>query len=251
MTIDVARQPKKRHLAQIPLVPPEPHLDPGADDPDAMALAFQLPHDDDTPRPLAGFVFFWLRYVRAFRPQYHCANCLVGPYHRSISAELPIPARVLLDHHQPFAYLCGVSDTYAWASSLHLPLIYAPGEQVEVETYNGVRITAHNAREVAIPWVEDGWEAFPMSYTTCRNWQFGIHPFGYNGRTRPVEEELRSSELRTKEVAELSWLRQRGKLTLEELRARLHPEGEADGPSGADLGYTTESRREWEEPTEW
>jgi hypothetical protein len=138
-------QRKKRPLAQIPLEPPEPLVEPGADDPGAMTLEIQLPNDDDTPRPLAGFVFFWLKYVRAFRPQYHCANCLVGSYHRSITATMPIPAHVLLDHTQPYAYLCGVADTYAWASNFHLALVYAPGERVDATTFNGVRVIAHKA----------------------------------------------------------------------------------------------------------
>jgi hypothetical protein len=249
--LEAAPQPKKRHLAQIPLEPPEPLIEPGADDPLAMVLELKLPHDDDTPRPLAGFVFFWLRYVRSFRAQYHCANCLVGPYHRSISATMPVPARVLLDHRERYAYLCGVADSYQWAGNFHLPLTYAPGERVDAETFNGVRITAHNARELAIPWVEDGWNGFPMSYTTCRNWQFGVHHFGYDGRTRPVEEELRTSEQRSQQVAELSWQRQRGRLTLDDLRARLRADDEADGGPGFDLGYTTESRREFEEPPDW
>ena len=246
---EVARQPTRRHLAQMALVPPDPHVDPGADDPDAMVLEFRLPHDDDLPRPLAGFVFFWLRYVLAFRPQYHCAGCFIGPYHPSLSATMPIPARVRLNPAHPVAYLCGVADTAVWAGNLHLPLTFAPGEQVTAETFNGVRITAHNARELPIPWIADGWNGFPLSYTTCRNWQFGIARFGYDGRTRPVEDELRSPELRTADLAAISWQRQRGLLSRQDVRTRMQTDDD-DEPEFS-RGYTTELLREWEDHPDW
>lgn len=245
--------PRKRSLAQLPLEPPAPLHDPGADAPQAMVLELKLPHDDDPPRQLAGFGFFWLRYVRAFRPQYHCATCFVGSYERKVAVAMALPARLALRATEPVAYLCGVADDQ-WAGNFHLPLVYAVGERVEAVTFNGVRVIAHNARELAIPWVDDGWQGFPRSYTTCRNWQFGVHHFGYDGVTRPVEEELRTAEPRSKELAALSWLRQRNQLTVGELRARLGAEGgeggEDDDP-GFDLGYTTESRREFEEPPDW
>ncbi|MEI8165797.1 MAG: hypothetical protein WCG26_05440 [Chloroflexales bacterium] len=247
--IDLARQPRKRPLAQLPLEPPVPHTDPQADDPAAMLLDVRLPHDDDLPRHMAGFTFFWLRYVRAFRPQYHCAGCLVGPYEEAVSATMPLPIRVVLRQWEPFAYLCGVADTGQWASNFHLPMIYAPGERIEAQTYHGVRITVHHAREVAIPWVEDGWQGFPLSYTTCRNWQFGLAHFGYNG-ARPFSDELSNAEFRTEEVATFAHMRQRGKLTREEVRARLRSADEDAGPD-FDLGYTVECRREFEEPPEW
>jgi hypothetical protein len=103
---------------------------------------------------------------------------------------------------------------------------------------------------VAIPWVDDGWRGFPLSHTTCRNWQFGIAHFGYRGERPARGDELSSAEFRTREVAELSHLRQRGRLTLEEVRARLRPpDAEEDPPF--DLGYSIETQKEWEDPPEW
>ena len=183
--VTAVRQPRTRPLAQLPLDLPVSLIDPRADDPAAMLLELKLPHDDDPPRHLAGFAFFWLRYVRAFLPQFHCARCLVGPYELAMSSTMALPSRVVLDHREPFAYLCGVATPRTWSHNLHLPMIYAPGERIEAETYDGVRITVNHAREVAIPWVEDGWQGFPLSYTTCRNWQFGLAHVGYNGE-RPV-----------------------------------------------------------------
>ena len=81
-----------------------------------------------------------------------------------------------------------------------MPFIYAPGAEVVAATYNGVAIHIANARRLDIPWIDDGWNGFPRSYTTCRNWQFGVAHFGYDGLTRPAQGEfstpqkLRSSE---------------------------------------------------------
>ncbi|RRR76463.1 MAG: hypothetical protein EI684_02980 [Candidatus Viridilinea halotolerans] len=257
---DAARLRQIPNLAQIPLVSPEPLDDPGADDPAAMVLDLRLPHDDDLPRHLAGFTFFWLRYVWGFRAQYHCASCLAGRYDMRVSATMPLPARMVLDNRYPYAYLCGVASSGIWANNFHLPVVYAAGEQAEAVTYHGVRVRILNAQEVPIPWIEAGWNGFPLSYTTCRNWQFGVHAFGYCGES-PTADELSRPEWRTQELADLAWKRQRMRLSLDEVRAALRAQrhdadvrDEADEPDEPDepgQGYILEHRLEYEEPPDW
>lgn len=260
---DTAPSRRPLALAQIPLVSPEPLNDPGADDPAAMVLELRLPHDDDPPRHLAGFTFFWLRYVWGFRAQYHCASCLAGRYDLRISTTMPLPARMVLDHRYPYIYLCGVANTGVWASNFHLPVCYAAGEQAEAVTYHGVRVRILNAQEIPIPWIEDGWNGFPLSYTTCRNWQFGIYAFGYRGEA-PTADELSRPEWRSQELAIISWQRQRMRLTPDEARAALRAQqpraaalegaddpDDPDDHDDPDQGYTLEHRLEYEEPPDW
>lgn len=157
---------------------------------DAMVLTIG---DPGLPRtPLPGFPYFWLKYVNGFDARYHCANCLVGTFHRGFWSTMKIPAVHVLNQGGAgwrYAYLCGVAET-RWADNLHVPVEFAAGEEVEVTTHNGTRVHITNARRVDIPWLDDGWNGFPRSYTTCRNFQFGVQHFGYDGATRPAQPEF-------------------------------------------------------------
>ncbi|RRR66034.1 MAG: hypothetical protein EI684_21445 [Candidatus Viridilinea halotolerans] len=156
-------------------------------------LTVTLGRRGEPPRVLRGFSYFWLKYISDFNPAIHCAGCLSGSYH-DLGAPIILPARHILDAQRaPVFYLCGVSETQ-WADNLHIPFVFAPGEEVVTSTYHGVAIHIANARRLAIPWIEDGWQDFPRSYTTCRNWQFGVAHFGYNGSTRPAQGEFRTPQ---------------------------------------------------------
>ena len=64
-------------------------------------------------------------------------------------------------------------------------------------------ILIQNARRLDIPWVDDGWNDFPRSYTTCRNWQFGIAYYGYDGQSRPAQADFtRPNRDRSQEALE-------------------------------------------------
>ncbi|NTU81929.1 MAG: hypothetical protein HGA45_21550 [Chloroflexales bacterium] len=172
---------------QLRLLPPEP---PPAD---AMVLTIGTP--DEPRRPLPGFPYFWLKYVTGFDARYHCAQALLGPFHKGIWSTVKAPSvHVLTQPKEPwrYAYLCGVAET-RWADNLHVPVEFAPGQEVEAVTYNGVRIHITNARRLDIPWLDDGWNGFPRSFTTCRNFQFAVAMFGYDGVTRPAQPEFTSA----------------------------------------------------------
>jgi hypothetical protein len=79
-------------------------------------------------------------------------------------------------------YVCGVGsgpDEERWKQNLHMPLIFAPGENVTRTTYNGYVFTAQNAREVAIPPLPEGWNGLERKTVRCKNFQFGVAQFGY------------------------------------------------------------------------
>ena len=162
-------------------------------------LTLTLGRRGEPMRQLRGFKYFWLKYISGFHAAVHCAGSLLGTYHE-FGAPVVLPARHILDPQRaPVFYLCGVSETQ-WADNLHVPFVYAPGEEVVTSTYHGVSIHIANARRLEIPWVEDGWNDFPRSYTTCRNWQFGVAHFGYDGLTRPSRDEFQTPQrLRTPE----------------------------------------------------
>ena len=128
---------------------------------------------------LPGFQYAWLMYVWGFRPHYHCQKSLMGErdaeflkaaYPRQLIAgrtfELRPPART---RH---IYLC--ADATVPDSGLHWVLVPAPGETARTTTYNGVTITAVNARALEIPAVPDGYLGLSRHYTTCMNWRFGV-----------------------------------------------------------------------------
>lgn len=132
----------------------------------------------DIKRP---YRFLWLKYVRGFRSDVHCARSLVGPYSRKLfrpATTLDREARsvmgsldVVLDEHEaPYLYLCGV--TSRWADNLHLVLV-EDSDRVDYED-GYVRLTVHGARALPIPALPaDHPMAANRSFATCRNYQFG------------------------------------------------------------------------------
>lgn len=129
------------------------------------------------------FRFLWLRYVRDFKPNVHCAKCLVGYRSRIIDyrnrGREPFTVRGVLDE-RPFRhlYLCGVTN--AWALNLHVAMEASPDESFEVE-HEYCNLQVAGARKLAIVEVENPPTWADKSFTTCRNWQFGwnAYPQGF------------------------------------------------------------------------
>ena len=152
---------------------------------------------------LRGFSYLWIKYITGFDARYHCATSLKGKYHWELGVPIFAPSSHILDTHPyQYIYLCGVAET-RWADNLHIPMHHAPGETITDTTYTGVPIIIQNARRLDIPWVDDGWNDFPRSYTTCRNWQFGIAYYGYDGQARPAQADFtRPNRDRSQEALE-------------------------------------------------
>ena len=141
----------------------------------------------DPTGEVRGWRYLWLKYVRGFSPGTHCATCLVGSYSKHVKRNgmrvgVPMP----LDE-SPFyqhIYLCGVASAGGWAANLHLATVPAAGEVAEVQASTGTLFRITNARRLDIPGLEPGYQGRPRSFTTCRNWQFGVEYYGQNAKLR-------------------------------------------------------------------
>lgn len=117
--------------------------------PDAMVLRLTAP--EAHPPTLAGFPYFWIKYVSGANLVMHCAAALAGHWHRGFKPPIALPTvQVLNQYATPYVYLCGVADSQ-WSDNIHVPMAYAQGESIEMTTYNGIRIQITNARLLPIP----------------------------------------------------------------------------------------------------
>jgi hypothetical protein len=125
---------------------------------------------------LSGFQYFWLKSVRDYRLDVHCARCLVGPYDRRINKTMPL--------HQPvelrgdLVYLCGGATGRRWAQNFHAAAKLQEGESFATPTYNGLMVRFHNALMIPIQPLPDGWNGLDKPFTTCRNYQFAVQMEG-------------------------------------------------------------------------
>jgi DNA repair photolyase len=175
------------------------------EDTDQIVLHFGRP--GQPKQRLRGYTYLWVKYVVGFDARYHCAaglkcapNLKDNGYHWPNGAQQFTPSKHMLNKNPyEYIYLCGVAQS-RWADNLHIPMQHAPGETIEDVTYRGVPILIQNARRLPIPWIEDGWNGFPQSFTTCRNWQFGIHYYGYNGQQPAQKDFVRHNPERSLEA---------------------------------------------------
>lgn len=130
---------------------------------------------------LDGYRYFWCKYVRGFKPDVHCAKCLVGPYSKVIRKGMAIGVPVTLNERTDFdyIYICGVSPK--WSTNFHLALSVSPDAVVTEQMYNGRELVVTNARAIDIPALPDGFGGLNKRFTTCRNFQFGVKTYGFTG----------------------------------------------------------------------
>ena len=128
----------------------------------------------------SGWKFLWLKYVTGFRPAVHCARCLEGSYSTYLGLQVPHGQPIMLNERSSWdtLYLCGVAKRGGWAANLHLAAVYEEGAEAEVTASTGSRFVIRNARALPIPALPQGFAGKSMSFTTCRNWQFGVSRFG-------------------------------------------------------------------------
>lgn len=152
---------------------------------------------NDGSNLLTGFSQFWLRYVYGFSPHFHCQKSLRGwndnRFHKGMDLDVtfeifdPIEYFSIFKRKYKHIYLCGVTSSKY--PGLHLALAPEEGKVAKDETYNGLRIEVIGARQLVIPYLPDGFAGMSRSYTTCRNWQFGVEYYGLDNLRRELVKE--------------------------------------------------------------
>lgn len=154
----------------------------------SRGITLDITHPTQLAGRVEGFRFLWAYYVRGYRPDRHCQACFRGrlvPGFCTATAEVGRVVRLDAMDRFPYVYVCGVGAgplALRRARNLHLPLAHAPGEVVEVTTYNGYRVRARDARRLDIPPLPAGWEGKPEAHVRCKNFQFAVAHFGYPPR---------------------------------------------------------------------
>lgn len=157
-----------------------------------QSIALRVSHPTQPTGRIDGFRFLWAFYVSGYRPELHCQPGLRGrrvPEFCTPTAE--VGRTILLDRMDrfPYVYVCGVAGgpkAQRHDRNLHLPLVYAAGEVVDVTTYNGYRVLATDARQLVVPALPSGWEGLSEEHVRCKNYQFAVAFFGHP----PVERCL-------------------------------------------------------------
>ena len=70
-----------------------------------------------------------------------------------------------------------------YTKNLHLPFEKAPGQVEEVTLVEGQTLTLFNGRRLDFPSLPKGWAGLGDEFTTCRNFQFAVHYFGFSEQT--------------------------------------------------------------------
>ena len=141
---------------------------------------------------LVGYPYFWLKGVTGFDPRQHCAKCLPGPF--LINYQRPFPMNqeieVKVVGSVRAAYLCGVAEA-GYRYNLHAPMVPDPhARDIEVPMVKGQKLIIRGGHLLEIPPVKDGFLGKDKTFTTCRNWQFGIAYFGPEGTVGPRKTPL-------------------------------------------------------------
>ena len=125
--------------------------------------------------------FFWLRKIRSVSINTCCAKCFYGHkvsqvYNETRFREAPYSVVLDVEPSEKYLayYLCGLSLGMKYENNTHVAFVYAPGEQVHIET-SQMEVTIKNAR-----WIDfesaDYTPDPPGEYTDeqrkCRNWIF-------------------------------------------------------------------------------
>lgn len=121
--------------------------------------------------------FLWLKGVDAFDPSCHCARCLVGRYSKIFPYGKQAAGKKFGGHEivtpDQILYLCGV--TWRYENNLHVPMRATNSDAViEIETQDFI-VHITGAERIDFPALDEGYEDLPVEFTSCRNYQFGVH----------------------------------------------------------------------------
>jgi hypothetical protein len=141
---------------------------------------------------LDGFNQLWAWYVRGFDYRIHCQDCLKGKRSLRVSRnQTPLGVELVFDETTNFnqLYICGVAagpETERGVRNLHLAVVEAPGEEVEMTTYNGYTLSVKNAKQLTIPDPPTKIDGLPERHYRCKNFRFGVKYYGYPGEKSQV-----------------------------------------------------------------
>jgi hypothetical protein len=127
------------------------------------------------------FMWLWTKYVSAFNSNYHCTNCIKGPYSKKLSKasnkNLANNTTITLDEHDNYnaIYICGVSkDGYRqkenYTHNVHCVIEPMKGSN-DKYAFEDWLITIENGRIMRIPeetMIPQRYLHLPKEYTTCR-----------------------------------------------------------------------------------
>ena len=124
------------------------------------------------------FVQLWGVHVDGFRQDKHCIFCLKGRKESQIHRGMK-SGDYKLQNGAPYFYLFAMGRTPRRDSNVHLPVQPYPGAVASIGSLYGVTFTIRDARALRIDRLPQGWNGLDDSYTSCRNFQFGVQTFGY------------------------------------------------------------------------
>jgi hypothetical protein len=151
---------------------------------DGMNKAVILTHNLNSDR----FVWLWAKYVTAINDQYHCTNCIRGPYSKSFSKHNPELARQSIltfnevDRSKFEAiYICGVSKDGYWRKAnyphnLHAAVLPSPG-RTDTFAFEEWELSVNNGLFIPIPAFEDlpaRYAGRAPEFTTCRIFRWAV-----------------------------------------------------------------------------
>jgi hypothetical protein len=140
-------------------------------------IILHIPTDRSALSLERAFRFLWVRYVVGFDPNKHCQSCLLGRSSAKFrNGALTCPATIALDEFDAYDYIyvCGVAPGQRWVRNLHLAVRFREGSEARARCYSGQEILLLNGENVEIPPLPDGFNGKNRSFTTCRNYQFGV-----------------------------------------------------------------------------
>lgn len=157
-----------------------------------MAITLTVRHADPSRTVLDGFNQLWAWYVRGFKHEVHCQDCLKGKRSLRVSRnQTPLGVELVFDETSNFhqLYICGVAagpKTERGVRNLHLAIVEAPGETVEETTYTGFSLVLKNARRLVIPEPLPELSHLGDEHYRCKNFRFGVEYYGYPGVKAPA-----------------------------------------------------------------
>jgi hypothetical protein len=134
------------------------------------------------------FVQLWGVHVEGFRPDKHCIYCLKGRKEVQIQRDMA-SGDYQLQNGAPYFYMFAMGRTPRRDSNVHLAVQPYPGAVASIGSLYGVTFTIRDARALRVDRLPSGWNGLDDSFTSCRNFQFGVHIFGYS---RSESEDDRS-----------------------------------------------------------